>query len=134
MEIIKGRLCPTDSKGGNRGKTVCPGRGEKIWENKQRLAQAKPVPVAKYDLSSIWQSKCVHFDIKTYGWIWTIKPGAAKERKSSKKYLIEKVIMEARSGLDDDGTMEDAMAEQDELESRVSVACLSALKALFALF
>ena len=43
--------------------------------------------------------------------------------------------MEARSGFDDDGTMEDAMAEQDELESRVSVAaCLSALKALFALF
>ena len=66
MENIKGRLCPTDSKGGNRGKTVCPGRGEKIWENKQRLAQAKPVPVAKYGLSSIWQSKCVHFDIKTH--------------------------------------------------------------------
>ena len=43
--------------------------------------------------------------------------------------------MEARSGFDDDGTMEDAMAEQDELESRVSVAaCLSSLKALFALF
>ena len=43
--------------------------------------------------------------------------------------------MEARSGFDDDGTMEDAMTEQDELESRVSVAaCLSALKALFALF
>ena len=40
--------------------------------------------------------------------------------------------MEARSGFDDDGSMEDAMAEQDELESRVSVAaCLSALKALF---
>ena len=43
--------------------------------------------------------------------------------------------MEARSGFDDDGTMEDAMAEQDELESRVSVAaCLSGLKALFPFF
>ena len=53
MENIKGRLCPSDSKGDDRGKTVCPGRGEKIWQNEQRLAQAKPVPVAKYGLSSI---------------------------------------------------------------------------------
>ena len=58
------------------------------------------------------------------------------KRESPRKNIsIETVIMEARSGFDDDGTMEDAMAEQDELESRVSVAaCLSALKALFALF
>ena len=30
--------------------------------------------------------------------------------------------MEGRGGLEDDGSMEDAMAEQEELESRVKVA------------
>ena len=77
----------------------------------------------------------MHFDIKDISEYGLSSQEQLKRESPRKNISIETVIMEARSGFDDDGTMEDAMAEQDELESRVSVAaCLSALKALFALF
>ena len=45
--------------------------------------------------------------------------GLPKERKSLKRSFLKKIAMEDRGGFEEDGSMEDAMAEQEELESRV---------------
>ena len=72
---------------------------------------------AKYDKSSNCQSRIYSTHMNKAS---TNVTSFSKQMSPWKDPLFRKKVMESRGGFEDDGSMEDAMAEQEELESRVN--------------